>query len=202
MAVCKTCEDCNHTCLGYDEPATHIRSKSDTASQRPTLESLSDPNKPVSPRASRAIESDSPEPPRAAFAKSPQISRIWDPKDASPRIKRETERNVEGDSPTSSKLASAVRSHAICLPKLALQAALHLASAQIVLMSLTSDTLDRLLLSPATNKWSGLPLYLLCDYDTADQTTSRLYKFEGPAKAIRHQRLVSYIRSRLLYVLH
>lgn len=103
MTVCKTCSDCNHTCLGYDDPPTHIRSKSDTASQRPTISSLSEGQEATTPNASRAVESQSPDSTKASIAKSPQFSRLWDPKDASPRANKDPERALEGASPASSR---------------------------------------------------------------------------------------------------
>ena len=104
--MCKTCADCNHTCLGYGEPTSHVRSKSDSASQRPTLSSLSDANEGTSPRDSHAIESNSPDSPKAAiaapdFPSSPNITREWNPKEVSPRTNKEWE-HPDGTSPASS----------------------------------------------------------------------------------------------------
>lgn len=113
MVVCKTCSDCNHTCLGYGEPSIHVRSKSDTASQRPTIASLSDGHV-GSPRASRAVESNSPESTKVTIAKSPEVSKLWSSKDASPRVLKERQRSFEEESPASSKLADEIDSSRGC----------------------------------------------------------------------------------------
>jgi hypothetical protein len=108
-----------------------VRSKSDTVSQRPTLSSLSDGHDVVSPRASRAVESNSPDSVKATIAKSPQASKLWDAKDASPRIHRETERSLEEESPASSKLGKCNRFLIVsvfailCLLRTVKQVALH-----------------------------------------------------------------------------
>lgn len=57
-AVCKTCSDYKHVCLGYTESTAHLRTQSDSTSQAPRV---SAPNG-SSHNVARAVESSSPDP--------------------------------------------------------------------------------------------------------------------------------------------
>lgn len=128
---------------------------------------MSDANEAASPHASRAVESHSPDSPKATlaasgFPNSPRTSRAWDQKDISPRTTRDPEHPLDEESPASSKLWQIHPWFQAFQPlgfdaddALFQQAVPHLASATAP-MSLTFGTLGQLLSSLATNKWSGL----------------------------------------------
>lgn len=115
LAVCKTCSDYKHVCLGYSESTAHLRSQSDSASRTPAVPPFAGRNDP-SHRVARAVESCSPEPPRppAPIPKTkpenpPQGSNASENKegssrDTSARTHREAESQATGDSPQSSEL--------------------------------------------------------------------------------------------------
>ncbi|CAL5866934.1 uncharacterized protein PFLUO_LOCUS1146 [Penicillium psychrofluorescens] len=121
--VCKTCSDYKHVCLGYSESTAHLRSQSDSASRAPpiaaALRAQHDPN---SQRASRAIESSSPDPtpifmPPLTLDKSPRTSNKAELKDLSGetllRTNKESDSQAAEDSPESSRtsMSSSNRTH-------------------------------------------------------------------------------------------
>ncbi|KAE8146902.1 fungal-specific transcription factor domain-containing protein [Aspergillus avenaceus] len=121
--VCKTCSDYNHVCLGYNEPATHVRSQSDVASRTPTIAPLPGPK--GIPNKSEKDESRSPSsPPRATI---PPVEDRLDTgplkplnnkepsfvKNIPPQTTKEPEQQTIGESPESSRtsLSSTARTH-------------------------------------------------------------------------------------------
>lgn len=115
--VCKTCSDYNHTCLGYSDPPSHVRSQSDSTSRRPTLSSLPSAEA-TNPDNTRAVESQSPDPPSRynGLSKKRRASEIskstrdfknaFSSKESSSRTAKDSEQqqHTAGDSPGSSKL--------------------------------------------------------------------------------------------------
>lgn len=109
FAVCKTCSDYKHVCLGYSDSTAHLRSQSDSASRTPTVPPLAGRNDP-SHRVARAVESCSPEPPSAKIQteKPQQVPRPLGNKegpsrDTFVRTNKDTDSQAAGDSPESSK---------------------------------------------------------------------------------------------------
>lgn len=115
FAVCKTCSDYKHVCLGYSESTAHLRSQSDSASRMPPVPPFAGRNDP-SHRIARAVESCSPEPrppplpttktvPENPTQGSKQTeNREGSSRDTSARTHREADSQAPGDSPESSKL--------------------------------------------------------------------------------------------------
>lgn len=112
--MCKTCSDYNHTCLGYDDPPSHVRSQSDSSSRRPTFRVGHASKDATNPERSRAVESVSPDPPSRATGPShghnvklpdmatPPEARNTSSQNSSARATKDPEQQ-DGDSPGSSK---------------------------------------------------------------------------------------------------
>ncbi|KAL2871907.1 putative C6 transcription factor [Aspergillus lucknowensis] len=125
--VCKTCSDYNHECLGYSEPATHVRAQSDTLSRTPTTPSLPTPNDSVALRGASETESRPSDSPRREtqpsavdnLGNSPEVPKplkLDGPspaRDASVRTAREREQHTAGESPESNRtsISSSGRTH-------------------------------------------------------------------------------------------
>ncbi|KAL4934438.1 putative C6 transcription factor [Aspergillus undulatus] len=118
--VCKTCADFNYECLGYSEPATHVRTQSDAASRTPTTPSLANSHEPTSSRVPSEAETRTPTPPKrnkvssgvGAFGKSPEAPKPLKveghspSKDVSSRTANENEQQAAGGSPESNRTSS------------------------------------------------------------------------------------------------
>ncbi|KAL4871303.1 hypothetical protein BDV12DRAFT_164575 [Aspergillus spectabilis] len=125
--VCKTCSDYNHECLGYSEPATHVRAQSDTASRTPTTSALPTPTDPATSRGPLEADcrlSESPRPTTLStgidkLGKSPEIPKALKlegpspSRDASFRATKENEQQAAGQSPESNRtsVSSSGRTH-------------------------------------------------------------------------------------------
>ncbi|KAL4913530.1 fungal-specific transcription factor domain-containing protein [Aspergillus aurantiobrunneus] len=125
--VCKTCSDYNHECLGYSEPATHVRAHSDTASRTPTTPSLVTTTDRVASGVPPEVENRSPDSPKQTTLSTgsgnldnrpevPKALKLEVPsqsRDASFRGTKEGEQQAVGESPESNRtsVSSNSRTH-------------------------------------------------------------------------------------------
>ncbi|KAL4780522.1 fungal-specific transcription factor domain-containing protein [Aspergillus varians] len=125
--VCKTCSDFNHECLGYNEPATHVRAQSDTASRTPTIPSLATPVESTASRGPPEVENRPPDSPKRTtlstgsdnIGKCPEVPKPLKiegsppSRDGSVRAAKESEQQAGGESPESNRtsVSSSGRTH-------------------------------------------------------------------------------------------